>query len=973
MAVKSPKKSEAKPAPEFCIAAVGASAGGLAAMKELCAGLPADPDIAVVVVFHRDPDAHSNLEEILARECRLPIVSIEQNTRIERNHIYLAPAGQFVTSVDGELRPTKPHNDDRCHMPIDLLFRSVAETHAEKAIAIVLSGSGTDGALGLQAIKASGGLTMAQSLDEAEHRSMPQHAVATGSVDLMLEASQMGAELAKYVTHPYVVKRAVETAVPSKENALMGRIFALLRHQTGHDFSNYKIGTMSRRVERRMAVHQIGKLHDYVRYLSQTPKEIDILFRELLINVTSFFRDPESFEALKERVLPQLFAGRQASAPVRVWVPGCATGEEAYSLAISLLETADALGVPCAAQIFATDIHDASLEAARSGRYPEAIAADLTKERLERFFTKQDGAYCVSKQVREMIIVAKQDLIKDPPFSKLDLIVCRNLLIYLNAALHKKILPLFHYSLNSGGVLMLGRSESIGGNSDLFSLIDKRWRVYERKPGVRNTIELPSGLTVREAWTPARLGSPAQQVESVAQLAGKALLEAYAPPCVVVNERYDIVHFQGATARYLEPPSGEPSLNLLRMAKEDLRVEMRSVLHRVFERRQPETRSKLRIKIDDKVALVGLVVKPLPPGPNGARLAMVIFQDAGEPVHTADDESAALSTDQRIHDLEYELNSNRESLQTSIEELETSNEELKSSNEELQSTNEELQSTNEELETSKEELQSINEELITVNSELQLKLDELAQANSDVVNLLSSTTVATIFLDARLRIKRFTSNVGKVVNLINSDIGRHICDIALKLTYHDLAADAEHVLQTLAVKERELSNGRGGWFLMRISPYRTIANVIDGVVVTFIDVSALKKQKQAAEAFREYADKLLTQMPFPASVLGHKGQILRANHGWKNMFYDEDEDIIGQPVYASRFGRWDIESLKTFMREQWAVGEWDIELAGRDREPRIARVAARRISVDAAPIDGESDFILMTVSETAQAHDDKKT
>lgn len=941
-------------------------------MKQLCAGLAAEPNLAVVVVFHRDPDADSNLAEILARECALPIVSIKQDTRIQPNHIYLAPAGQFLASVDGELRPTKPQHDDHCHMPIDFLFRSLAHSHGEKAIAIVLSGSGTDGALGLQAVKAGGGLTMAQSLQEAEHPSMPQHAVATGSVDLMLEAQRIGAELVKYVAHPYVVKHAVETATPSKENALMGRIFALLRHQTGHDFSNYKIGTMSRRVERRMAIHQIGKLHDYVRYLSQTPQEVDTLFKELLINVTSFFRDPESFEVLKERVFPQVFAGRPARAPVRVWVPGCATGEEPYSIAISLLETAEALDVPCRAQIFATDIHDASLETARAGRYPEAIAADVTKQRLERFFTKEDGFYCVSKQVREMVIIAKQDLIKDPPFSKLDLIVCRNLLIYLNATLHKKILPLFHYSLNSGGVLMLGPSESIGG-SELFSIIDKRWRVYERRLVPRGAIELPTSLLLPDTQPAGRFGNAASQPESVGQLVGKTLLETYAPPCVVVNERYDIVHFQGTTARYLEPPSGEPSLNLLRMIKEDLRVEMRSVLHKVFERRQPETRNKLRVKSGDECTLLNLIVKPLPAGPDGGRLAMVIFEDAGRPLDVTASENAPLTNDQRILDLEYELNTNRESLQTSIEELETSNEELKSSNEELQSTNEELQSSNEELETSKEELQSINEELITVNSELQLKLDELAQANSDVVNLLSSTTVATVFLDNRLRIKRFTSNVGRVVNLINSDVGRHISDIALKLSYQNLTADAEEVLQTLAAKERELTNERGGWYLMRISPYRTVTNVIDGVVITFVDVSEFKKQSQAAEASQQYADELLMQMPFPAAVLGHKGQILRANNGWKNLFYDEGEAMIGEPVYASRFGRWDVDSLKDFMRQQLTKGEWDVELAGADHERRIARVAARRISIDTAAIDGETEFILMTVSKPPQPNDDIPT
>lgn len=962
MPLKPNKQPKAQHAPEFCVAAIGASAGALPALKKFCAGLAQEPDLAIVVVLHRDPTAESRLDEILARECRLPIVEIKENTRIERNRVFLAPADKFLTSAEGELRPIDPPNADRCHMPIDFLLRSLAQTHGDKSIAIILSGSGTDGALGLQAIKAAGGLTMVQSPDEAEHESMPQHAVATGAVDLALPASEIGAELAKYVTHPYVMNRPAEKAIPAEENELLARVFALLRNQTGHDFSNYKISTISRRVERRMAVHKIDKLYDYARYLSQTPSEADTLFSELLINVTHFFRDPESFEVLKERVLPPFFSQRQGGVPIRVWVPGCATGEEAYSLAMALIETADALGTVCEAQIFATDIHAPSLETARIGRYPDSIAADVTQQRLQRFFIREDLAYRVSKQVREMVIVAKQDLIKDPPFSKLDLIVCRNVLIYLNGALQKKIVPLFHYSLNRGGILMLGPSESIGGHTDLFSLIDKRWRVFERRSVARAAIELPTTPLIAAA---ARSSGPTGTVENIGQLTRKTLLDAYAPPCVIVNERYEVLHFQGSTARYLEPPSGEPTLNLLRMTKEDLRAEMRSILHKVFERRQPETRRNLRLKADGGSAWFNLVARPFSTGPGAGRMAMVIFEDAGNPPHEMAAQSEPLVADQRIHDLEYELNTSKDSLQTTIEELETSNEELKSANEELQSTNEELQSTNEELETSKEELQSINEELITVNSELQLKLDELAQANSDIINLLASTDVATIFLDSRLRIKRFTANVGKVVNLLGSDVGRHIGDIALKLSYDDLVADAEQVLQTLVSKERELSNRNDGWYWMRITPYRTVGNVIDGVVITFVNISELKKQKQAVQAAREYADKLLAQLPVAAVILNHKGEILRANEPWKNIFSAQNEEIVGQPVYALRRVQWNMEALRDFIQKWEPAAHWDIQLAGPDGQPRKARLSARRISVETSPIDGESEFILITALQPA--------
>lgn len=954
---------EAQARDEFCVVGVGASAGGIDAIEKLCAGLSPDSGMAFVVVQHRDPAAGSRLLEVLQRVCPLPLRAVEEGLTPQPDCVYLAPNDQFVSIVSGVFRTYPPEPGEHLRMPIDFFFRSLAQSLGDKAIGIVLSGAGTDGALGLKTIKSAGGLTIAQNKHQAQYDAMPHNAIASGSVDLILDAEQIGEELSKYRRHPYVAQGA--SAMPSSTRAtdLMERVFSLLRTHTGHDFSHYKRNTIIRRIERRMAVHQINKLSEYVRYLAYNPAEIDVLFKELLINVTSFFRDPESFEALSREVLPNILRACARSGPVRVWVPGCSSGEEAYSLAMVLVETADALGIACEAQIFATDIDNASLEAARQGVYPAAIELDVGKDRLQRFFVREDGAYRVNKRIRDMVIVAKQDLIRDPPFSKLDLVVCRNLLIYLNPALQKKVLPLFHYTLNPHGILMLGPSETVGEFTHLFSIIDKRWRIFERTHAPRNAVEFPTTPLLHDPTGDPRHPAGLVVTKTIAHAAEKALLEQYAPSCVIVNEKYDIVHFHGRTSRYLEPPTGEPSLNVLKMAREELRIELRTVLHKVFNTGQAERRNAIRLKVEGQQELVNLIVQPFPDSEASRGLVMVVFEQV-QPTDELATPSAPVEPqfDQRVFDLEYELNSTKESLQTTIEELETSNEELKSTNEELQSTNEELQSTNEELETSKEELQSINEELITVNSELQSKLDELSQINNDVVNLLASTEVATIFLDSALRIKRFTPNVGSIMNLINSDVGRHISDIASKLVYDDLANDAEEVLRTLVFRQREVEARLGGWYSMRIMPYRTIDNVIDGVVITFSNISEIYKQRQQALAAQQYAERVIAKLPHPLLVIDPLGKIVSFNQAWLRAFRWPNHDIAGQLVFGLLEQSDDIGTLQRFIESEQTEAEFDLGVHGALPDHPPLKVFAQRLTSETplAP-SGEPEKIVLAV------------
>ncbi len=836
--------------PGFPIVGIGASAGGLEALETFFEHMPPDPGAAFVVVQHLAPEHPSILPELLAKRTKMPVRVAEDGVAIEVDSVHVIPPNATLGITGGVLSVKSPIEPRR--NPIDGFFRSLAEDQGENAICIVLSGSGTDGSLGLEAIKEHGGMAMAQSPETARYDSMPRSAIALRLVDHVLPAEDMPAKLVEYAK--YLVgadgRGARRDSRAEDQAAALQKICARLQRRIGHDFSQYKPATLLRRIRRRMAVTQATDLAQYLQRLHEQPEEVDLLFRDLLIGVTRFFRDPEAFAVLAASVVPEICRSAGEGGQVRVWVAGCASGEEAYSIAILLREELERLDAAHQVKIFATDIDEHALETARQGRYPEGIAEHVSPERLERFFTRQGDFYQVDKHLREMCIFSTHNLISDPPFSRLDLVSCRNLLIYLENTVQRKLVPLFHYALRPGGHLFLGPSEGLGAFPELFRTLDKKHRLFLRNDAVRAPAVAFSVADrgSRAAAEPAR--PPVARREVVPKALERLLLEGYAPAAVIINERCDIVYTSGRTGKYLELPAGVTSVNVIEMARPTLRPALHSAVHRAFGARQETIHEDITVEVNGHVQRLDLIVRPLPDVEPEAGLFVVIFADIGPPVRR--DGSGAPGASSPGHDplsqvLEAELRSTKEHLQSTIEALETSNEELKSANEEMLSTNEELQSTNEELQTSKEELQSINEELQTVNLELNRKVDELDRANSDLQNLLASTHIATIFLDSALRIKKFSAPATEVFRLIDSDVGRPITDIAATLTDGEMVTDAREVLATLSPKERQVHRAPGDvWFIRRIRPYRTVDDVIDGVVITFVDITAMKQAQAHA-------------------------------------------------------------------------------------------------------------------------------
>ncbi len=849
---------------DFPVVGIGASAGGLAAFEAFFSAMPTDTDIGVafVLVQHLAPDHKSILSELIRRYTRMQVFEVEDGVKVQPDCAYIIPPNRDMAYLNGTLHLLEPTEPRGIRMPIDFFFRSLAQDLRERAIGIVLSGSGSDGTLGLLSIKGEGGMIMAQHPDSTEHDGMPRRAIATGLVDYVLPPDEMPAQLRAYVAHAFG-KRPRPAAPPTPtDDDTRKKICVLLRSQTGHDFSQYKQTTMIRRVERRMAIHQIEHQEDYLRFLQLTPAEVQALFRALLIGVTRFFRDPEAFAALGEQVIPRLFADRQNGGNVRIWVPSCSTGEEAYSIAILLREHMESLEQDFGVLIFATDIDCHAIAQARAGVFPASIAADVSPERLARFFVQEptSGLYRVQAAIRDLLIFSEHDVIKDPIFSRLDLISCRNLLIYLDGALQMKLIPLFHYALSPGGWLFLGTSETVGEHAALFASKDRKWKLYQRKedadgaPGAALSASLPPLCEAQDLpRTPLEDGRDERRLDLRA-VTEQGLLQHYAKSAALVNARGDIRHIFGRTGKYLEPAPGDAAVNILQMAREGLRRELATALHRTVSHKEPVRYPGLRVRTNGDFITADLTVRPvMTAGEIVPDLYLVILEEVeGEPQRPADqpgqdaEGSSPSATDTRIAGLEQELRSKEEYLQAALEEMQTSNEELKSTNEEMQSVNEELQATNEELETSKEELQSVNEELSTVNAELQNKVAELSRANNDMNNLLAGTGVGTLFVDNRLCISRFTPATTQVINLIQADIGRPVGHIVSNLVGYDrLVEDVRDVLETLVPMETELQTKAGTWFLMRIRPYRTLENTIEGAVLTFLDITELRKAREA--------------------------------------------------------------------------------------------------------------------------------
>ena len=902
--------------------------------------------MAVVLVQHLSPDHESILSDLVQRYTRMSVFQVKDGMVVQPNCAYIIPPGYDMAFLNGSLQllePSEPHGQ---RLPIDFFFRSLALDQRERAIGVVLSGTGSDGTMGARVIKANGGIVMAQSISSAEFDGMPRSAIATGLVDYELPPAEMPVRLMGYAEKAFGKLPQNANFLASKfENALK-KIFILLRGQTGHDFSLYKPSTIHRRIERRMAVHQIEEIDGYVQYLQQTPTEVEALFRDLLIGVTSFFRDPEAFQVLENQVIPKLFVNKPAGSVIRVWTAGCSTGEEAFSIAILLVERIEALKQSFTVQIFATDIDSQAIVVARAGLYPASIAADISPERLARFFTAEaDGsAYRVHKGIRDLLVFSEQDVIKDPPFSKLDLITCRNLLIYMGADLQRKLIPLFHYSLKPEGWLFLGTSEGISDFDMLFTVLDRKAKLYQRKDDVHGAQRtalgrfLPpmSAVEVSVVRGTASSGGPAQR--SLREVTEQTLLSQIIAAGALVNAHGDILYLHGRTGMYLEMAPGEPGINnILKMAREGLRRELTTALHRAVGTKDTVIRTGLQVKTNGHFTTVNLTIRPVPIGPGAthdAPLYLVILQElvaekAGNDrppfavTHTSDvlpQGTLTPDAEARIDSLRLELRSKEDYLQSIIEELESSTEELKSSSEEMQSVNEELQSTNEELETSKEELQSVNEELATVNTELQTKVADLSQANNDMNNLLAGTGIGTVFVDHQLRILRFTPAASAIINLISTDVGRPVAHIVSNLVgYTSLVTDVQSVLDTLVSKEVPVQTLDGKSYTMRIQPYRTQDNVIEGAVITFLDITEVVKTRVAlVEANEMHRLAVVVRDAHDAiTVKDLEGRILAWNPGAVRMYGWSEAEALrmsARDYIPPQYQNQEVEKLKQLSR-----------------------------------------------------------
>ncbi|MDX1838367.1 hypothetical protein DIZ81_10950 [Legionella taurinensis] len=914
------------PDDDLFIVTIGASAGGLETLRTFFSCPSIQANMAFVVITHLNPKQPSMLPELLQSCTALTVVSISNEEVVRPNHVYVLPPGKNVMIHHGILRLIEPKTPDELKMPIDYFLRFLALDKKGKGICIILSGTGNDGTAGLRTLREQGGLIIVQSAASARYDGMPKSAINTGLVDYILLPEKMYPFLLDYIAHFHDKNIVLLDSVAEEIN----QILVLLNNHTGHDFSLYKPNTIFRRIQKRLHILQIDDLFFYIKYLYQNPNELDTLFKELLINVTNFFRDPEAFEVLKKIILEKVMDNKPQDYSLRVWIPGCSTGEEAYSIAILLQECMDRVKQRFNIQIFGTDIDQDAIEIARTGVFPSSISSEVSQERLERFFVKEGDTYKINIDTRKMIIFAAQNLIKDPPFTKLDLLSCRNLLIYLTSQLQKRILPLFHYSLKPNGVLFLGTSETIGGSGDLFTILDRRWKIFERKGGATSfqaVIDLPSSTPLSEFSSMKVTEKIMYENEpNLTLIIEQLLLKKYTHPCVVIDDDGSIVYIYGRTSRFLEFAAGEARLHFLEMVRPELKAKVSLAIRNAASQKKEIVFNALQYKDHAEIKYLNLKVRPIFEAEAlHKKLLMIVFEEIATFGQNHEKGRRRLETkdelEKKITQLDQELKYTKESLQTTIEELETSNEELKSSNEELQSTNEELQSTNEEIETSKEELQSLNEELTTVNAELESRIEQLSSANDDIKNLLDNTEIATIFLDKDLCIKRFTPKATEIINLISSDVGRPISHIVSNLQYDNLVDDARTVLQTLEPTTREVMDKSEHWYVVRIIPYRTVTNVIDGVVITFLNIHAQKKAENASLALEkevltlsEINQMLLNRLPEAAVLLTSDYKVVFANPKFESLAGLVNSKLTGYSLFKLKIN-WDHEKLKQLLNQ----------------------------------------------------------
>jgi two-component system CheB/CheR fusion protein len=960
-----PKNPESRDS-GFPIVGLGASAGGLEAFEQFFRHAPSDSGIAFVLVSHLDPGHASILTEILQRATSMPVVEAEDQMIVAPNCVYVIPPNREMTIFHNALQLCEPKQPHGVRMPIDVFLRSLAEDQDERAIGIILSGTGTDGTLGLRAILGAGGVSLVQEPATAKFDGMPTSAIQGGYATHVLPVEKMPETLLTDL-HTLDLHQEKTPAAPAATSSI-NRIMMLLRTATGHDFSLYKKSTIGRRIERRMTQHNIQDTEVYVHYLKENPDEVSSLFKELLINVTSFFRDPEAFTTLKQEILPQLLGDKPEDYVFRVWVAGCSTGEEAYSIAILLREFMNETHQEFKVQIYATDLANDPIAVARAGLYPPNIVQDVTSERLSRFFIKEDAGYRIKKEIREMVVFAIQNVIKDPPFTKLDLLSCRNLMIYLEPELQNRLIPAFHYALKPGGVLLLSPSEGIGSHTDLFAPISRKWKLYRAIHSIASTrAVLAEGLSCAGDSgdkMPKEVIKKAKEID-LAELTLQTLLQSYAPASVVTDLKGNILYVHGETGKYLRPAPGQATLNMIEMARDNLQLELRTAILHVASLGTPVLNRELAIKTNGDFHSVSLSVRPLANRDGRQDLLLTSFQDVTHPTPSKPRRSKRATESRellRIEELERDLAYTKENLQATIEEQQASNEELKSTNEEMQSTNEELQSTNEELETSKEELQSVNEELITVNAELQSKIEQLAGMQNDMKNLLDNINVGTIFLDQQLYIRRFTREATRIYRLVATDIGRPLRDIKSDLEDEHLLAAAQTVLDTLVPYERELRTIDNVWFLAHIQPYRTLENMIDGVVLTFTDITE-RIQAIATQEARELAEGIVDTVHEPLIVLDAALKVVSASRSFYRDFQVTPEATLGHSIYDLGNRQWDTPALHKLLEsilpnnqsfEGYAV-EHDFPVIGH----RKMRLNGSRIISKT----GESQLILLTLED----------
>ena len=826
-----------KPEAGFPIVGIGASAGGLEALELFLKNVPEDSGMAYVVVQHLDPTRKDLMVELLQRVTTLKVIQVMERTVVKPNCIYIIPPNKDMSIFHGRLHLFEPAKPRGLRLPIDYFFRSLADDRHEQCIGVILSGMGTDGTLGLGAIKEKGGVAFVQDPVSAKFDSMPKSAIEAGLADVIAKVEDMPSKMASYLKHKPYIDRS-EPALSDNTQSSFEKIMILLRSKTGHDFSLYKKNTVYRRLERRMGIHQLDNITTYVRLLQENPQELELLYKELLIGVTNFFRDPEAWEQLKTEVLPELLGEGKIQA-LRAWVPGCATGEEAYSLAIVFKEMMELVkpAQDLTLQIFATDISPEAIDKAREAIYPATISADISPERLKRFFVEVENGFQVAEPVREMVVFAQQNIIMDPPFTKLDVLSCRNLLIYLTPELQKKIIPLFHYSLNPSGILYLGNAETVGKYTNLFEPLPGKSRLYRRLESAEQSEPFEFPLTHVSQPPPS-----SKPVVNMQALMDQLILKLYAPASVLVNNNGDILYISGRTGKFLEPVAGKANWNIFAMIREGLSYALNSAFQNAVRENEVVTVKNAVVKTNGETKTVNITVQPLEEPESLRRMALIVFTEVTMP-HKRKVRSKTghdpVESD-RVAELEEELRLAYQQLKHVREDMHASQEKLSAANEELQSTNQELQSTNEELNTSKEEMQSLNEELQTVNHELQTKIDELSQINNDMKNLLESTDIATLFLDNTLRVRRFTAKTAKIFKLIPGDVGRLITDIVTNLDYPEMEKDAREVLRTLNFRERSVSATGERWFTVKIMPYRTYEDKIDGLVITFMDITTSK-------------------------------------------------------------------------------------------------------------------------------------